>query len=117
MITLSKKCACCGAITAVEVSEEAHDKYISGSTVLDAFPELNVFDREVLISSMCYDCISKNYNIPKPGEDWGEQVGECECCGAPIWKKDYDENNMYKCVSCGLTYSGTEAIHDDEETE
>ena len=64
-------------------------------------PDLNTFEREALISELCYDCQSKIYNMPKPGEDWGKQIGNCECCDCAIWEKDINKEGASFCPNCG----------------
>lgn len=82
------KCPNCCIKSKVEMTSEEYELYSSGVEVQKIFPRKNAFFREVLISGMCYDCQSKFFNKPKPGEDWGEIKCECECCGAPIYEKD-----------------------------
>lgn len=48
-----------------------------------------------------FDYQSKTTNMPKPGEDWGEQVCDCTNCGCPIWHKDSTRIGIYLCPNCG----------------
>lgn len=88
MIPVKCKCMMCGKEESHEYPEDGLQKWQSGMKIQDAMPERNVFEREFLIVKMCFDCISKMYNRPKPGEDWGEVVAECEECGCPLYAKD-----------------------------
>ena len=53
------------------------------------------------LHELCYDCQSKIYNMPKPGEDWGKQIGTCECCDCAIWEKDINKEGASFCPNCG----------------
>lgn len=96
---VTKKCFSCGKLTTVIVDEDMYEAWISGANIIRCFPQMNSFDREVLISGMCYDCQSKTFNMPKPGEDWGEQVCDCPECGCRIFPKDIN-NGVMMCPSC-----------------
>lgn len=41
------------------------------------------------------------FHRPKPGEDWGPVIGECEVCGAPVYASDYGT-----CACCGSDIEG-----------
>jgi hypothetical protein len=74
--------------TTVLVTEEAFKKYNRGASVQEAFPELNDFDKEVLVSGMCYDCQSITFNKPKPSPPKGKKVGSCPICGRELYEGD-----------------------------
>lgn len=97
-----KKCPHCGAVTRLEAESKQLSDYSAGMSVQEAFPDLNAFDRELIITGMCHDCSSKIFNCPKPGDDsWGKCIGDCPCCGSSIWSiKNKLENGEYKCSSC-----------------
>lgn len=95
---ISVKCKYCGKFESIDVDEKQYENWKSGMKIQDAMPDKGLFVREALISSTCFDCISKIFNTPKPGEDWGEQLTECGVCGCPIYKKD----NLV-CPQCGET--------------
>ena len=101
-ITITKRCMC-SKVTAVSVPEDQWEKYLAGTTAQVTFPTLNKFEREVLISGMCFDCQSKLFHMPKPGEDWGPLVGECPNCDCPIYPIDI-KDGVCKCASCGMKY-------------
>lgn len=99
-VTLEVTCPMCGGTQVVEMTEVQYDAVESGALcVQDALHDHNAFDRETLISGMCHDCQSKMFNRPKPGEDWGPILGECDCCGARIYEKDKG-----KCSQCGCPF-------------
>lgn len=95
------KCTC-GNKTVIDVNEKAFRLWNSGKAVIqEAFPELDDFSRDSLLTNMCFDCQSKLFNRPKPGEDWGDIVDECEVCGASLYSKDFD-SGVCPCCQCGL---------------
>ena len=103
---LEKKCPFCSATSGVEVDESAYANYMAGKNILHAFPKMSKFDRELIISGMCYECQEKTFHTPMPGneEKWGEMLGSCECCDAPIYSKMDDKGGYYECGCCGCTY-------------
>ncbi|MCM1215004.1 MAG: hypothetical protein NC548_10845 [Lachnospiraceae bacterium] len=99
------KCPMCGRKTELEVDENAWDLYqSSGKPVQECFPESNAFFRETLINGTCYDCQSKTFHRPKPGDEdkWGSEIGECANCGCPAFEIDRKDGN-YMCPQCGCT--------------
>ena len=82
MMKITKICPHCGKSEEHEVDEQQWLDWQGGTRV----------------RGTCYDCISKIFNKPKPGEDWGEMLGECECCGCPVYAKDKGV-----CPQCGET--------------
>lgn len=101
----STTCINCGgeAITTGEVTEEQLAKHAAGGLAQNVFTNLNMFDREVIISHTCHNCQEKIFNRPAPGheEAFGNSRGECECCGAPLWDKD-EKDGVFKCPTCGM---------------
>lgn len=87
-VYITNICPICGKQEAHQYEKEQFDSWVNGKLIQEAMPDINAFDREFLISGFCFDCISELFNAPKPGEDWGEPVGECDTCGAPIYEKD-----------------------------
>lgn len=75
--------------------------YRTGTLVQKAFPNLDAFDREIIINGTCYDCQEKMYNRPAPGheEKFGEYICDCDVCGAPLWEKDRKEAGI-TCPTC-----------------
>lgn len=88
MTEVTCTCKFCGKTETHEFPEKGLELWQNGTNIQEAMPEVDVFSREFLITGMCFDCISKTYNKPKPGEDWGDCIGECEECGTPIYEKD-----------------------------
>lgn len=104
------ECFSCGKSVEIEMTEKEYNAYCAKiDTVQRIFPKKDLFYREALISHMCYDCISNVFNRPKPGEDWGEVVAECECCGSALYAKD-----AAVCPKCGWTLGAPEEYDDDE---
>lgn len=99
-----KKCMC-GKTSTIEVNEIKYNAWQAGLKIQDVFPELHPFERELLISGMCFDCQEKMYNRPAPGHEemWGRKLGQCTCCDRPVFeKKDIpNEEGLYCCPQCG----------------
>lgn len=122
-VEVVKKCPFCGKVTTFEVDGERYNEYMVDRNVGKHFGNLNPFEREVLITSMCFDCQEETFCRPKPGneEAWGPYVNDCDCCGAPIYKlrNATSEDGAYKCRSCGIinraTSDGTLVGEYDEE--
>lgn len=54
---LKTTCFVCGKVSEVRVpTKQFFDKYCKGSAVQDAFPEMSVEDRELIVSGMCKEC-------------------------------------------------------------
>lgn len=103
---INTECPFCNKAIEMNVDDEGYSKWVSDTEVQCAFPEMNPFDREVLISGICYDCQEKTFNRPAPGHEsaWGKELGECGCCGAPLWEKNIRDNKVV-CPSCYTTYN------------
>ena len=65
-------CVVCGKEFSVEMSTSEYAQWKSGVEIQKVLPNMHPMNRESLITHMCLDCLSKIYNCPKPGEDWGE---------------------------------------------
>ena len=104
------ECAVCGQVETIKLPEDGYFNWMSGMSVQEAFPELNSFEREALISNWCFDCISGVFHRPKPGDNsFGKLLGECECCGCGIWEKDFNNTKeAYVCNGCHTRYILTE---------
>ncbi len=102
-INVSMKCPFCSKSTTVSVDKEAFDAYKAGINIAEALPTMSLFDREVLKTGMCYDCQERTFGVPAPGheEAWGERLGECGCCGAPIYSRRNKDGYAYVCKCCG----------------
>ena len=53
---IARRCPLCGKFTSVVCDESAWDAYKAGALAQNAFPDMNVFDRETIISGMCKPC-------------------------------------------------------------
>lgn len=104
-ITIKNQCPFCGKEHSVNVPKAGYDKWQMGGLIQHAMPELHKMVRESLITRMCLDCLSKTYNCPKPGEDWGEVILKCECCGTSLYARNKQGDN-YVCPSCYSNYDG-----------
>lgn len=109
---IKKRCIFCNAETNLTVSDEGLSMYNSGVPVQRAFPELNKFDREVIISGMCYDCQEKTFNTPTEEHRaaWGENIGDCLCCGAPLWSIRNKSGDNYICPCCGCSHEYSDGV-------
>ena len=104
-------CPFCGKESGYEITDKQYNKiqkkyYGERKNIMDVVPEFNSFQREMLITGMCFNCQSKLYNTPIPGDNsWGDLIGDCECCGAPIWSVKNAKNGGYGCPSCHSKYT------------
>jgi len=55
-VTLMTKCVLCGGTTAMRLSREKLKRWHSGELCQDVFPELSVYERDVLITKICVKC-------------------------------------------------------------
>ena len=100
------KCVFCNNEHSVEVDAQEFNLWMAGANIQEAMPNTSRHDREFLISRICPQCWSKNFNMPINDGEWGDKVCECPTCGAPIWDKDYlSEVNGYHCPCCGADFS------------
>lgn len=109
MMPISINCVCCGNEQTVEVDSVGYSKWLKGELIQRALPKAHKFERDVLITHMCYDCLSKTYHRPKPGEDWGEVLVECPCCGADIYERNRNSNGDLVCACCHYNLSEEES--------
>lgn len=98
-IKMTVHCCTCGESQEIEVDSVGYEKWMKGTLIQLALPKTDKFTRDALVTRMCFDCLSKTFNMPKPGEDWGESIGTCECCDATLWKKDV-EDGIATCPCC-----------------
>lgn len=88
-------------------------QYNAGENIMRAFGDKNPFERELIMTGMCFECQENVFSRPAPGneEKWGSYLGECECCGAPIYEKKHamEVPGTYKCNGCGTLYSKDES--------
>lgn len=99
-LIISKNCVFCGKKQEAKVDKKEYDRYCKGGlSIQEAIPTADVFTRDLILVGNCFDCESEMYNIPKPGEDWGESRGCCPICDCNLWEKDFTDN-MAHCPSC-----------------
>lgn len=73
---ITRRCPLCGKLTSVMCAESAWKSYQDGALAQDAFPDMDVFNRETLISGMCEPC-QMRFFIEDDDEDCD---GECDIC-------------------------------------
>ena len=94
-----KICPFCKKEEMHKYSEDEVSKYAAGEAVIKAMPNRNDFEREFIISGMCFSCQSETFHKPMPGESWGGEIGECPVCGCSVYKRD-GSNGVYRCAIC-----------------
>lgn len=101
------KCITCGQEQVIYISREGFEKYKSGTSVQKALSDANAFEREFLISGMCFDCQTRCFGHPAPGKeaDFGKFLGSCDCCGYPLYAKKIRVNDKSKCPQCHTAVS------------
>ena len=117
-IDYSFMCPTCGKAHDVqmEVPDDKLERLEAGTLELKDALRPGTFDREILISGMCYDCQEKVFHRPAPGHEaeWGDIMSECPICGTPLYKRDVEED---KCPSCHCILSKAEEELEEEEYE
>lgn len=73
---IQKQCRMCRKVITLEVSESGYEMMLAGAHIQDAFPELSVDDRELLISGICGSCFDELFAEDDEGPDWDELDGE-----------------------------------------
>ena len=58
---IATRCPQCGKMKDMEVSQEAYQKWVSGTLIQNAFPELPADERERLITGICPPCWTKMF--------------------------------------------------------
>lgn len=108
---VSTRCNCpiCGKLWEHQITEEEYDRIYpapgSGKKsehVQKVLAKYSVFERELYISGLCFDCQEEIFHRPKPGNDvkWGKRVGSCCCCERPVYEIDIVDGE-YLCDMCG----------------
>lgn len=62
VLITTKPCCVCGTTHFFELDAEAYDAWQTNTKIQDAFPELSVADREILISGTCDECFHKLFS-------------------------------------------------------
>lgn len=115
VLMIKKGCPFCGKSTDIEVDKDEYTAYINDRELALHFGRRPAHERELIKTGMCYDCQEKTFGRPTPGneEAWGECIGECDCCGMPLYgKRNVTGDGKYSCMSCGVVhrYEGNELI-------
>lgn len=111
METIVRECPQCGKKTTLEVDSKQLCAYNRGALLQEAFPDLDVFTRECIRTGMCFDCSSKVFHMPKPGDDsWGEILGECYECGAHIYSIQDAVEGGFECAICHTKIGSKEEL-------
>lgn len=55
-IILSRTCSLCNKQHSIEVSKEAYDNWNNGMNIQNAFPNLSIDERELIITGFCSEC-------------------------------------------------------------
>lgn len=100
---IEEQCPFCRNTTSLEIPDRDYYSFKENG-VKALYGKYNAFQREFLISKMCYSCQESVFNQPLPEHEaeWGKQVCDCDMCGSPLWSiKNLDENGNLKCRSCG----------------
>lgn len=119
---LIASCVFCGDVMHLTLNDVKYAKYMSGVPIAEAFPDLDIFLREQIVSQVCVDCQEKIYNTPteQHREEWGRELGECRCCGTRLYmkhNKDKEVEGQYICPSCYTKYTLNKSSHLEEVNE
>lgn len=119
-LMIKKGCPFCGASTELEVDKEEYAAYVHDRNLILHFGKRPDYERELIRTGMCYSCQERTFGRPMPGNEnaWGNCLGECDCCGTPIYDKaSAAADGKYVCKSCCLVhrYEGNELIPEYEE--
>ncbi len=79
-MVITRQCPMCGELSSVLCATDAWESYQHGGLAQVAFPEMDIFTRETLISGMCFECQTRFFIE----DDEEECDGECDVC------TDYD---------------------------
>lgn len=110
MSMIQRRCPFCGTETKIEVNPSSLSAYNSGVNIMQCFGDKNSFEREAIISGMCFKCQEETFGKPLPEHEaeWGSPLGDCEVCGRTLYDKhSLMSNGNYKCKSCYAVYSRT----------
>lgn len=104
---LSVECTCptCTKSFTISIPESEYNAWTGGARLQDAAKSLDDFEREALMTGMCFDCQERVFNRPTKmhAKEWGPRMGECCVCGAPVYSirnKVKDKANRWQCGSC-----------------
>lgn len=99
------RCVGCQNEFSLNVPVEGKIAYANGVKAQDAFPTLDEFERECLISGFCFDCQERIFHKPTKAHAkvWGEKMGSCPVCDAGVYReKDRlkGHGSRWKCGNC-----------------
>lgn len=80
MINLEVRCPFCGAISNIPCDEDALAQYDAGALVQDAFPQMDLVTREILVSGMCRACQSRFFGEEDDYDREDACTGGCDNC-------------------------------------
>lgn len=84
-MTITRCCPLCGELTSVVCAESAWKSYQNGALAQDAFPDMDIFSRETLISGMCKPCQTRFFEADEDDEeDPYEGCFECDNTECPL---------------------------------
>lgn len=85
------RCVACKELGAVYVDPLDYTDFVLGKHAQDAFPYLTADEREMLITSMCLDCIEEMYaDMEEEEEDyWPWEPDPLEESDYPEYESDY----------------------------
>lgn len=75
-MVITRKCPLCGKFSSVVCDSDAWAKYQNGALAQDAFPDMDTFTRETIISGMCDPCQIQFFIE----DDEDDCDGECDVC-------------------------------------
>ena len=73
-MVITKCCPLCGAFSSVTCDSDAWVAYQNGALAQVAFPDMDIFARETLISGMCEPCQVRFFTEDEDCD------GECDIC-------------------------------------
>lgn len=84
-VIIDCRCPWCGYISSVICKKADYDAYIAGALAQDAFADMDLRHREILISGMCLECQEQYYGA-EDEDDWNvdDAIAEemdCHCEG------------------------------------
>ena len=104
--SVNKICPVCYKYSSHSVDIDRYYQFIAENSDIDkAFPDYSIFKRRFLKTGTCYSCQEKMYNQPSPDNEknWGKQLGTCNGCERPIYKKDLNKEGLHVCKICKAT--------------
>lgn len=102
---VTKECYLCGKPKKIGCNKIEDRNHQKRNLIKTGRPHISNMEVEALTNGLCYDCIEKLFNVPKPGNEklFGIRLGKCSCCDRPVWKKDIKLGGIFICSYCGGT--------------